>query len=125
MAGMTVQFGSGSELRVVLQADAPRRMFFNCSRCKAVVVRDYQAYQTVVPGRPQTLRPNCWGRVANGWWYALGETQQCACGKELYGQELNATVNPDHICNDKCVSATRNVCECSCGGVNHGGRHVA
>jgi len=29
--------------------------------------------------------------------------------------------NPSlHVCNDKCMNATGHLCECSCGGKNHG-----
>lgn len=27
------------------------------------------------------------------------------------------------VCNGKCMNATRESCDCSCGGVNHGGGH--
>ncbi len=30
-----------------------------------------------------------------------------------------------HECNEKCMSSTGTVCECSCGGKNHGGSYAA
>lgn len=125
--GMTVRFGTGSELRVVLKDAAPRRFFLNCRRCKAVQVVDFALYQTVVPGRPATLKDD-WAIVVDGRIFFVSTYcqlhERCECGGRIEATELDATVSPDHICNDKCVSATRNVCGCSCGGANHGGKHL-
>lgn len=35
-------------------------------------------------------------------------------------ESLKAKHNPTKVCDDRCVSAKRASCECSCGGVNHG-----
>jgi hypothetical protein len=125
--GMTVLFGSGSALRVVPQDDSStRRYFFNCTRCKAVQTVDYTKHWIVVPGKPQTRRES-WGTVINGWWYALGsypnQTERCTCGGRIEATELKATYSPTHVCNARCMGSTRGVCECSCGGKNHGGAH--
>ena len=36
-------------------------------------------------------------------------------------RRIEGTLNNSVPCNDKCVSATRHICECSCKGENHGG----
>ena len=46
------------------------------------------------------------------------------CGQEtLSGKPVQGTYNPDVKCNAKCEGARRHVCECSCGGANHGGAY--
>lgn len=39
--------------------------------------------------------------------------------KPVYGRFVEEV-----ICNGKCMSATGDNCECSCGGMNHGGGHA-
>lgn len=51
---------------------------------------------------------------------------QCrACGAERSAKLVLGTVNKAVVCNDKCMASHGTVCECSCGGKNHGGAHVA
>jgi len=47
----------------------------------------------------------------------------CACGTLLVGRPVVGKVNEAKGCNDRCMSATRHVCECECGGLNHGASH--
>ena len=45
---------------------------------------------------------------------------QHECGNYLRGTTVKARYSDKIICNEKCQSATRPVCECSCSGENHG-----
>lgn len=41
------------------------------------------------------------------------------CGYEMTAKPLKGRVT-EHVCNAKCRASTGHVCECSCGGKNHG-----
>jgi hypothetical protein len=43
-------------------------------------------------------------------------------GKRLpVARKIDYKNNPSlHVCNEKCMGASKYVCECSCGGKNHG-----
>lgn len=41
-------------------------------------------------------------------------------GTPIYGRFVEEV-----ICNSKCMGAVGPACDCSCGGMNHGGRHEA
>lgn len=45
------------------------------------------------------------------------------CGKLRIAKPVVGKTNPDKACNDRCMSATRHVCDCACGGLNHGAAH--
>ena len=49
----------------------------------------------------------------------------CTCGRDVYPETVNGTMNPDVKCSARCQDATGPSCECSCGGENHGAGHVA
>jgi hypothetical protein len=42
------------------------------------------------------------------------------CGKTMYASPVRGIYNPKRTCNAKCMSSHGPVCECSCGGKNHG-----
>lgn len=44
----------------------------------------------------------------------------CVCGRPLFFRDVKGTVNRDKPCNAKCVESIGHVCECACGGRNHG-----
>lgn len=48
----------------------------------------------------------------------------CLCGKSVEFRMVRGIVTA-HECNAKCMSSTGFVCECSCGGKNHGASHAA
>jgi hypothetical protein len=41
------------------------------------------------------------------------------CGSQMTCKRLKGSVS-DHECGSRCLSSKGHVCECSCGGVNHG-----
>ena len=43
-----------------------------------------------------------------------------ACGSNRYATRVAGKVSKKHVCGSKCMSSTGFVCECSCGGKNHG-----
>lgn len=42
------------------------------------------------------------------------------CGKGRYANPVRGIVSLKHECGAKCMSSHGSVCECSCGGKNHG-----
>lgn len=46
----------------------------------------------------------------------------CLCGRSVVFNRLRGRVTA-HKCNVKCLASTSGVCECACGGKNHGARH--
>jgi hypothetical protein len=47
------------------------------------------------------------------------------CGQARRAFPVRGIVSLKHECNEKCMSSTGTVCECSCGGKNHGGSYAA
>jgi hypothetical protein len=43
----------------------------------------------------------------------------CLCGKHVEFKMIRGHVT-EHKCNAKCLASTSGICECSCGGANHG-----
>lgn len=51
----------------------------------------------------------------------------CAASNSLISariKELKATQNTQHKCDTRCIHAHQAVCDCSCGGANHGAGHL-
>lgn len=42
------------------------------------------------------------------------------CGKNCKATPVQGKISEKHVCNDRCMSSTGTLCECSCGGKNHG-----
>lgn len=50
----------------------------------------------------------------------------CSCGtRRMTEFGLLRGRTSEHTCDDRCVTATGFLCECSCGGANHGAAHTA
>ncbi len=47
------------------------------------------------------------------------------CHAPKYANPVRGTLTLAHECNAKCLSSHGFVCECSCGGKNHGASHAA
>ena len=45
------------------------------------------------------------------------------CKRHRKSAEVRGSVT-DHKCNAKCLASTSGICECSCGGANHGKSHL-
>ena len=48
---------------------------------------------------------------------------RCACGSTMSARLIKGTVT-EAPCNAKCEASKGHVCECACGGKNHGAAHV-
>ena len=59
-----------------------------------------------------------------GWLGARAQALTC-CGTYVKAATVKGTRNADIPCGAKCLSSTGHVCECSCGGKNHGAGSVA
>ena len=71
-------------------------------------------WQQIVP----RIRVNGADTFANG--RIVAEFVKHDCGNFLRGATIKAKHSDKIVCNEKCQSATRPVCECSCDGENHG-----
>jgi hypothetical protein len=49
----------------------------------------------------------------------------CEKARRLTLRAVRGKVAPQHICNAKCLESIGFLCECSCGGKNHGAGHSA
>ena len=78
-----------------------RDWILRCTKCKSHVRLDVG---TVAP-------------VANIGGF-VGPIVTC-CGQEMTAKVLKGTVN-EHKCGAKCRNSKGHVCDCSCGGKNHG-----
>ena len=47
----------------------------------------------------------------------------CRCGRKLILREVIGKVSREKECDPRCMAACGFQCECSCGGLNHGGAH--
>lgn len=47
------------------------------------------------------------------------------CGKARRATAVRGKFSAKHECNAKCLSSHSGVCECSCGGKNHGASYAA
>lgn len=50
-------------------------------------------------------------------------TIMCSCGRPMGSNVVKGTLNESVKCNSKCTGSVGHVCECSCGGKNHGSDH--
>ena len=80
-----------------------------CARksCKLVIARldeaEYRQFTYIQPNEIFCVACKAWGNVS-----------------EVYGRFV-----AEIVCGSKCTGAIGNSCDCSCGGVNHGGSHAA
>jgi hypothetical protein len=105
---------------------------YNAKGCKCgavtsvlVVAVDYSA-----AARVNTLRgwlPACVVEGTVGAAYENGRVLvNCrSCGAPRWADRVLGKVSVKHVCGSKCMSSTGFVCECSCGGKNHGAGYGA
>lgn len=65
-----------------------------------------------------------------GYEYVVGDPSlillDCrGCGKPRIARKVLGKVRNDIKCDGRCEAATGHVCDCQCGGKNHGRRHAA
>lgn len=49
-----------------------------------------------------------------------GGREVCACGRELSFHVIKGVYRPEKACDARCINSKGHVCECACGGKNHG-----
>lgn len=92
---------------------------YNCKRCKQGKRVDYPIRDPQVKGAPVRYhRIEGVQRVYPG----RGDLDSACpnCGKDMEWNWLSAHTVPEHKCDARCTSARGHVCNCSCGGKNHG-----
>ena len=63
-------------------------------------------------------------RVVDGVERHVSHDIKCpTCGSDRRGAEVKGRVT-EHKCNAKCLASKSGVCECSCGGKNHGKNYL-
>lgn len=55
--------------------------------------------------------------------YEGAHDASCDCGRRLSFLDVRGTTRSDHPCDAKCLASKGHVCECACGGRNHGAAH--
>ena len=103
---------------------------YRCARCKAAARVDLvHSFTRVSIGHFQTRKyDNIWTR--DGHFIDRGEgvpSITCkACGyAHMWGKPIQGRINPAIKCGAKCTHAKGHVCECECGGANHGAGNCA
>ena len=80
--------------------EAPTLQYiYRCPKCHTTIRRDYDTanfFVFIVP-------PSC-----------------PKCHREMKGNQTQIKYNPAHKCNHACYAAIGDICECNCGGRNHG-----
>ena len=113
---------------------------FRCSNCKAARRVDFVHVVVTtsreLDGRLCTSKAHTWTpveRVARVWEVGHGfnaaalpriKCEACGVGR-MNGQPIEGRLNPAVKCGAKCTHAKGHVCECECGGANHGKGNVA
>lgn len=80
------------------------------------VLRDLDTNEEVQGYSVAVTKPNSNGQKIWRW----QTSHVCSCGKEVHLRPVAGRVSPDHKCGAKCLNSKGHVCECSCGGANHG-----
>jgi len=106
-----------------------RRIIWKCGRCKSVVAHDYKATKRLL-GVDRVWGTANWSRtietrevdglVRDASWDAACPN----CKSHRKSATVVGTVT-EHECDARCMASTGPVCECSCGGKNHGRNHLA
>jgi hypothetical protein len=102
------------------------RYIAKCKTCSThtsalVSADDFRAAQ-MFEGFPKT-QPEPAGRFrfVNGFSCVLCR----GCSKPRIAKPVAGKISVKHVCGAKCLNSTGHVCECSCGGKNHGAGFAA
>jgi hypothetical protein len=105
-------------------------VIYNCKRCKAGKRVEYPIERR--KGYFFRLDSNGNEQPSSIWIQACGggrpveyggdiEMGICrGCGKMMESGVLKGFFKPDHKCDARCMSSRGPLCECACGGANHG-----
>lgn len=103
------------------------RWIFRCKRCKATVTRDYTVttqYQTITWGDGARPVYSTTRRYQHNGYSEPGQVECPECKQRLSGRRVEGHLDPNHKCDARCLGAVGHICECSCGGKNHGGAYL-
>ena len=98
------------------------RFLFRCRQCGRAQRREYprQVVTSITPyGREYTQRLY---RIGNEWNSYKPNAFNC-CGVSGHGAEVKGTLS-NTPCDSRCKEATGPICQCQCGGDNHGIGHA-
>lgn len=106
-----------------------RRIIWKCGRCKTVVAHDYIATKRLL-GHDRIFGNPKWSSVTearevNGSLRDSSWDAACPNCKSHRKPAVVVGATTDHKCDARCTGSTGPVCDCSCGGKNHGSGHLA
>lgn len=105
------------------------RVFYTCSTCKRKVAHDFVGY-SVWPRRPNI---GCIGdegyifSLDKGLTISQDHNSMRCCGQRMKIKYLRFEKTErklDCPCDPRCTNAISEQCYCSCGGQNHGAKHL-
>ena len=82
-------------------------------------MRGAKLFGTKIPGAP-VVRPEVFEDAMGNHVIACR-----GCGANRLARMVVGRFSAKHVCSAKCLASTDFVCDCSCGGKNHGAGHVA
>lgn len=100
-----------------------------CKGCKATVRVDWTHAYTAVGGYYAQKLDHNWSaaqqvHVAPSWGNRCDvPSVRCQCGETMPGKRIVGRTT-EHECDARCMNSRGHVCECSCGGRNHGANLV-
>ncbi len=112
-----VAMGNGRHLRREILG-APRRFLGKCRCCKRAL--SALVTEIVDYGHSYGLTET----AAIGYCNGLLEFPCNNCGAVSHVRAVAGKISPRHVCNARCLASTSGVCECSCGGKNHGASYA-
>lgn len=98
-----------------------RRYNGKCRACKAhhTDLR-FVAVEVITGERGQLVSHREWFVTSKEQPTSTTHAPVLCCGREVYLQPVKGTRKPEIKCGAKCWSSKGHVCDCSCGGRNHG-----
>ena len=99
-----------------------KRQIATCKSCKSAhsmqvtitIVRTYRSDKIGEVARKRTVT------MLDG---SIAPAGRVCCGRSWDYRSIDGTTNPKIKCNARCTESKGHVCECSCGGKNHGAGH--
>ena len=94
-----------------------QRVLFRCQRCKRVFAHEYSAFDG---GLYRAVEQS-------GMAYLASPESDARCplcrSQRVTSGAIKASITHTH-CDERCESATGFICNCSCGGANHGSAYL-
>lgn len=102
------------------------RYIGKCMACKKTVARDYTELKRMDFGKGiYAYTANVAGRMSRGRFLKAADDIECpACGENRWNAKKVKGYTTEHACDARCTEAKGHICECACGGKNHGALHL-